>query len=400
MGKDLKGKELGKGLSQRKDGTYMARFVDRYGKRKTFYGKNISELKRKLNKERYQSEYGFYGSGSEITLNEWFEEFLKLYKEGIVKETTLYRIRQTYAVCKRGELGMMKLRNIMVNHVQKIINEMRDNDNTYGTINLFNNLLKQMFAKAIGNGYMYINPCDGVVLPKKTRYEARYLTEQEQQMFLETAKDYYHYDIFCANLSLGARIGELLGLKWSDVDFEKKTIHIQRTLHYQKTSEEGSCHFFFTTTKTEAGNRVIPLLPETEAIFKHVRKTQLVNMKLHSKEWKEQEGFENMIFTTQYGAPVRYGDVNRTIKKVVTKANLQEEELAKFEGREPYVLKPFSPHCFRHSFITMASHKGIPYEIIKPYVGHSREEMTAYYDHNKPDIDFESLKKVSFLTMV
>ena len=204
------------------------------------------------------------------------------------------------------------------------------------------------------------------------------------------AKDYYHYDIFCANLSLGARIGELLGLKWSDVDFEKKTIHIQRTLHYQKTSEEGSCHFFFTTTKTEAGNRVIPLLPETEAIFKHVRKTQLVNMKLHSKEWKEQEGFENMIFTTQYGAPVRYGDVNRTIKKVVTKANLQEEELAKFEGREPYVLKPFSPHCFLHSFITMASHKGIPYEIIKPYVGHSREEMTAYYDHNKPDIDFES----------
>ena len=158
MGKNLKGKELGKGLSQRKDGTYMARFVDRYGKRKTFYGKNISELKRKLNKERYQSEYGFYGSDSEITLNEWFEEFLKLYKEGIVKETTLYRIRQTYAVCKRGELGMMKLRNITVNHVQKIINEMRDNDNTYGTINLFNNLLKQMFAKAIGNGYMYINP--------------------------------------------------------------------------------------------------------------------------------------------------------------------------------------------------------------------------------------------------
>lgn len=208
MGKDLKGKELGKGLSQRKDGTYMARFVDRYGKRKTFYGKNISELKRKLNKERYQSEYGFYGSGSEITLNEWFEEFLKLYKEGIVKETTLYRIRQTYAVCKRGELGMMKLRNITVNYVQKIINEMRDNDNTYGTINLFNNLLKQMFAKAIGNGYMHINPCDGVVLPKKTRYEARYLTEQEQQMFLETAKDYYHYDIFCANLSLGARIGD------------------------------------------------------------------------------------------------------------------------------------------------------------------------------------------------
>lgn len=282
------------------------------------------------------SEYGIYGLGTEITLNERFEEFLKLYKEGVVKETTLYRIRQTYAVCKKDALGMMKLRDITANHVQRLINEMRDNDNTYGTINLFTNLLKQMFVKAMGNGYMQMNPCDGVVLPKKPKYEARFLTPEEQELFLDIAKDYYHYDIFCADLSLGARIGELLGLKWSDIDFENKTIHIRRTLHYQKTSEEENCHFFFTTTKTEAGDRLVPLLPETESVFRRVRRMQLINMKLHAKEWKLVDSeFDGMVFTTQYGAPVRYGDVNRTIKMVVTKANLQEEELAKFEGREP-----------------------------------------------------------------
>ena len=400
MGKNLKGKELGKGLSQRKDGTYMARFVDRYGKRKTFYGKNINELKRKLNKERYQSEYGFYGDGTDITLNEWFEEFLKLYKEGVVKVTTLYRIRQTYAVCKKSTLGTMRLRDITVNHVQKLINEMRDDGNTYGTINLFNNLLKQMFTKAMGNGYMYINPCAGVVLPKKVKYEARYLTPDEQKMFLESAKEYYHYDIFCADLSIGARIGELLGLKWSDIDFDKKEIHIQRTLHYQKTSENESCHFFFTTPKSEAGNRVIPLLSETEAVLERVRRKQLANKKLHSKVWQEQEGFEDLVFTTQYGAPVRYGDVNRTIKMVVTKANLQEEEIARFEGREPRVLEVFSPHTFRHTFITNASRNNVPYDVIRPFVGHSKDEMTAYYDHTETVVDFEALKKVSFLAMV
>ena len=79
-----------------------------------------------------------------------------------------------------------------------------------------------MFKKAIGNGYMLQNPCDAVVLPKKIQYEPRYLTEQEQTMFLEAAKAYYHYDIFCASLTCGGRIGEVLGLKWSDIDFEKK----------------------------------------------------------------------------------------------------------------------------------------------------------------------------------
>ena len=74
-------------------------------------------------------------------------------------------------------------------------------------------------------------------MPKKVRYEQRYLSDEEQELFLEVAKEYYHYDIFCANLSLGARIGEVLGLKWSDIDFEKKTIHIQRTLHYAKVKD-------------------------------------------------------------------------------------------------------------------------------------------------------------------
>lgn len=104
-----------------------------------------------------------------------------------------------------------------------------------------------------------------------------------------------------------------------------------------------------------------------------------------------------MVFTTQYGWPIRYGDVNRTIKSVITKANILEEEIAKLEGREAFLLKPFSPHCFRHTFITRCRLSGLSYETIQPYVGHSNKEMTAYYDHNKPEIDIENLSKISFV---
>lgn len=400
MGKDLKGKELGKGISQRADGNYMARYVDRYKKRHTFYGRDLKLLRRKLEKARYESEQGILLSGENITLSEWFGEYLKLYKEGKVKETTVYRIRQTFSPCKKNIVGMMKLQEIKAIHIQQLINELDEKGFTYGTIRLLKSLLNEMFKKAMGNGYMLINPCDAVVMPKKVTYEARFLTGQEQEMFLEVAKEYSHYDIFCACLSFGGRIGEVLGLKWSDIDFEKKTMHIQRTLHYAKVKEDEPCHFFFTTPKTETSNREIPLLPETEAILRRVRKKQLRNRMLHASQWNVQSPFDDMVFTTQQGIPIRYGDVNRTIKSVILKANLQEEELAKFENREPFILKPFSPHCFRHTFVTRCKMNGVPYETIQPYVGHSDKEMTACYNHDKPEIDISALRKVSFLSVV
>ena len=79
--------------------------------------------------------------------------------------------------------------------------------------------------------YIVINPCDAVVMPRKVTYEPRFLTEQEQEMFLEVAKEYSHYDIFCAALSFGGRIGEVLGLKWGDIDFrERKCIYNERCI--------------------------------------------------------------------------------------------------------------------------------------------------------------------------
>lgn len=397
MGKDLMGKELGRGISQRSDGTYMARYVNRYKKRKTFYGKDLKVLKRKLEKARYDSEYGNELNGGDITLTEWFEEFLVLYKEGRVKDVTLYRIRQTFNPCKKDVIGNMQLKDIRGIHIQQLVNELSKEGFSYGTLNNLKALLNDMFKRAIGNGFIIINPCEAIVLPKKEKYEQRFLTSQEQTMFLESAKGYAHYEIFLVNLTCGCRIGELLGLKWSDIDFENKTIHIQRTLHYARLNDKEICHFFFTTPKTEMSNRVIPMLPETENILKRVKRKQLKNMLIYSSKWKQEAPFEDMVFTTQYGKPVRYGDVNRTIKSVVTKANVLEEEIAKLENREPFFLQPFSPHCFRHTFITRCRLSGLSYETIQPYVGHSNREMTAYYDHNKPEIDVENLSKISFV---
>lgn len=172
MGKDINKKELGRGISQRKqDGLYMARYVDRYKKRHTLYGNDLKGLKRKLEKLKYEDENGIFATGVNITVTDWFEEYLKLYKEGKVKDTTLYRIRQTYSPCKKDVLGMMKLQEVRALHIQCLINTMHEKGNTDGTISLLKALLNDMFEKAIGNGFVYINPTKAVVMPKKVRYE-------------------------------------------------------------------------------------------------------------------------------------------------------------------------------------------------------------------------------------
>jgi hypothetical protein len=183
MGKDLKNKELGKGLSQRPDGMYMARFVDRYKKRHTYYDRDLKALKKKLEKEKYESEQGFFENGSSITVTEWFEEFLELYKIGKVKETTLYRIRQNYSPCRKHVVGELKLRDVKAIHIQNLINQLAEQGYSVGTLTLLRSLLKEMFKMAIGNGYMLINPCEAVVLPKGKMKSLDFLRNRNRQCF-------------------------------------------------------------------------------------------------------------------------------------------------------------------------------------------------------------------------
>lgn len=92
MGKDLRGKELGVGLYQRKDKRYSARYTNQYGKRMEFYDFKLSVVKKWLNDARYEDEHGLSGTGEKVTVTEWFEKWIKLYKEGVVKDNTVKKL--------------------------------------------------------------------------------------------------------------------------------------------------------------------------------------------------------------------------------------------------------------------------------------------------------------------
>ena len=123
MGKDLKGKELGKGISQRKDGRYQARFTDRFGKRRCVYGITLKEVKNALMSEVVDDYSKNNVVDPNMTLNQWYEKWMRVYKEPVLKPTTLRHYKQTYESIIKPVLGNMPINSITKLEMLKILKD-------------------------------------------------------------------------------------------------------------------------------------------------------------------------------------------------------------------------------------------------------------------------------------
>ena len=169
MGKDLRNKELGLGISQRKDGVYVARFTNRAGKRIFFCDTNLSLLRRKFEKAKVEDyENRSVASGS-YTLKEWYNFWIKNYK--IPNEVTPQYIEHLnatfnkYILLKdRGNIDLRDLRNI---DIQLMVNEAKENSIS-ASRNLLS-ILKQMLELAYENDLIVKNPAKSVRIKKPRR---------------------------------------------------------------------------------------------------------------------------------------------------------------------------------------------------------------------------------------
>lgn len=211
MGKDLKGKELGKGISQRADGRYIARFTSKTGKRKTLYDFKLNELKRKLREAVYEDEHGLNGNGESITLNAWYVTWTELYKKKTVKMTTIYKNHSYYNSRVKNSIGKMYLQDIKTYHVQKFLNDLIDSGLAHGTVSNIRFMLSDMFDKAVLSEYIRKNPCIGVEMPKEVKKERRVLTREEQEKFFTFASSYIHINVLKFAVTTGCRIGDADG---------------------------------------------------------------------------------------------------------------------------------------------------------------------------------------------
>ena len=389
----IKERRLPKGISKRADGRYQGRFTFQ-GERFTLYDRDLKALQKKMADAKYEMEHGIYLNAQHMTLNTFFETWLKEIKENTVKANTLSVYMEIYKIHIAPALGKQQVSSINKLMVQRLLNNMSKNGLSANTLAKTKAILYSIFKEAMENRMISYNPCENITI-RRDKTERRVLSFREQQIFLDAIRGSRYETLCILGLSTGLRIGELSALRWSDINFEEKTLTVERTYVYLHDVKNHRMTDEFHSPKTKNICRTIRLLDSTLALLSTHKEKQLKEKASAGEAWCPVEGGEDLIFTTKSGGPVRGLNVSETLNNYVRKINKREELNAAKEHREPEYFERITPHTLRHTFATRAFESGIPPKVVQQILGHSSLEMTMdLYTHVTEDVQSREIQKL------
>lgn len=384
LGKDLKGKALPDGIVQRSNGSYRGRFQYK-GEIYTRDNTDLKKLIQEMEDLRYEVKHGIKGKGDNITLNVWFDIWLNTHKKRSIKESTQVRYDDFYRRYVEKQIGKYRIADFTPILIERLLQNMADEDFSTKTIHDVYNILNAMFKYAMHNRIISFNPCSGVEIPKTKKKDIRVLTVEEQREVMEQAKGRLHSNMIEVALGTGLRSGELRGLTWSDIDFHKREISIDKTLVYIKDMETKKYVFKFQTPKTKNSIRKIPM---QESVYKALKrqKIQLKEMQLMCEGWKNLEGFEHLVFLGKNGKPISERAFQVTLDGIEKAINKKRDRIAKKNKTSFEPIPHFYPHALRHTFATRCFEAGIEAKVVQGFLGHYSIAITLdLYTHVTDD---------------
>ena len=399
--KDLRGRSLRKGEVQRaSDKRYMYTNTDPLGRRKFIYANDLTQLREKeenLLKDQLDG-LDIYVSGK-ATLNETFDRYISTKYN--LRETTRSSYLYTYDHYVRDTFGQKRIAEIKYSHVLQFYYYLLNQQGiSLGTLDSVHCLLHPTFQLAVRDEIIRKNPTDGVMKEisresGKNRGVRHALTIEQQRCFMEYIANhpiYYHWwPMFTILLGTGCRIGEALGLRWQDLDFEKRVISINHSLVYYPANGSNKCVLRVSLPKTDAGIRTIPMLDIVKDAFEMLYEEQKEN----GFNETEIDGMTGFIFCNRFGSVPNPQTVNHTIKRIANNYNADEVVWAKKEHRDPIILPNFSCHHLRHTFCTRLCENETNLKVIQSIMGHKNIETTldiyAEATEKKKQESFENL---------
>ena len=391
--KDAKtGRVLPNGVYYRKsDDRYIYKY-SKYGKIHYIYDKDLSELKKKIDQHELDVVSGRNIELAHMSLNEWYPQYIKIFKEGKVKSTTLLNLNNYYNwYIKDYDIARMPMRELKRTYFVAHFKYLADKKQlAHGTLRTLASMLYNCLQQVVYDSGLFVNPAseimkDVVTKPKEVRDA---LTQEQEKLLLDFLKiegtfQNIYLPMVGVLLGTGMRFGECDAITWDDVDFEKKVVHVNKTLNY-RCKETKKHEFFITSPKTPNAVRDIPLSDDLVRLFK-MQKQYQKDMRIRNDV--EICGYRGFVFTSKLGNPFTHEGFVATMKRIVKHANEWEKEKAKKENREPVELPTkLTPHIFRHTFATHLVLNEVPYEIAKVVMGHSSIRTTIdVYSHIRND---------------
>ena len=380
--KDPKGRVLKKGETYSKGkNLYVFSYTDPCGKRNSFYANDIKELR---DKEEVLQRNLFDGIDAYLLakadVNYVFDRYIET-KYGI-KNSTKANYIYAYNKYVRDTLGKRKLSTVRYSDVVLFYKTLLDKGLSAGTIDNVHTVLHSALQIAVRDNIIRMNPADGAMAEVKRRIgrvSSRHsLTYEQEKAFLDYIENNPNEErwvaLFTVMFGTGCRIGEIIGLRWDDVDFENRIININHNVTYgPRVDNSFKCEFDVTLPKTKAGIRNIPMLDKVYNVL--VKEKSMQEQKVRRSNY-ELAGMKNFVFYNRYGSIHNPSSINRVIKRIVNDYNNNEILQAISEDREPVIIPQFSCHIARHTFCSRLCENDSNIKLIQQVMGHKDIQTT------------------------
>ena len=302
-------------ITRRKDGLYMARYTVQTAtgtKRKTLYGKNREDVAEKLVDALSNRNQGLVFDAVSQTVGEYMEQWLQTSARGSVRESTYESYRNQVRRYVVPAIGRVKLKRLSAMQIQGMYRAMLDRGLSPRTVQYTHAVLHRALRQAVRWGLVPRNVSEDVDRPRIRPEEIRPLNRHQARHLLNTAGESgdRFEALYVLALHTGMRPGELLGLKWEDVNFDEGGLQLNRALAGKN----------LTAPKTKRSRRRIDLSTASIAALKAHRKRQLEERMQKAGLWRD----HGLVFPSTVGTPLFHRNVVRAFKNLLKRAGLPQ----------------------------------------------------------------------------
>lgn len=344
----------------RPNGSLEFRFTLDDGSRRSVYGRTKGECRKKADEVRKLHREGVQALGRTQTV----EQFLRYWLDAVAKATVRPSTQERNESCVRvhivPHLGKVRLNKLTGQQIQIVYGRLADEGLAPASVVRVHAVLHRALKMAVRWKLIASNPADDVDKPQVGRSEMQHLSKAQVEALLEHATDAVFRAFYALAATTGLRRGELLALKWSDVDFDRGTVLVQRTA--QRLKGRG---IVLGEPKTSAGRRSVRLGELAKRELRSLRAAQAEDRLRAGPAWSDL----GLVFASVAGTPLEEARVTRTFQRDLEKAGLPKVRL----------------HDLRHTFATLALEQGVPMKAVQGALGHAKIGTTMdVYGHLTP----------------